>query len=272
MKSLPIEVPRETLNAIHHGPYAFHDVHAYQLTFRSDPAVVSKLVPEPLVANRRGLVSLVVAQYLGGVSTPEETIPGYDELVIGVPAKYRTPEGEELAGLYMVQLYLADRTPGSGCDPTILGLVVPGYPKRSCNWQELQRGNDRHIRVARRGEDVVGLRIVDAPLAPVSLKPASGASFLLKYIPSATEERCADVLKLNLVRGSTQLTSMAVVKVGFDGDAVRLDTGTRLPVHEVLSSMRCTMTMTPERTVELVDYLARPESSGRATHEASSLP
>lgn len=262
MKSFPIEVPKETLNAINHGPYEFRDVHAYQVTFQSDPGVVAALVPKPLVANRRGLVSLVVAQYLSGVSTPEETIAGYNELVIGVPCKYRGAGGEEIAGLYMVQLYLADRTPGSGCDPTVLGLVVPGYPKRSCDWQELQRGNTRRIRVAKRGEDVAGLRIVDTPLAPVSLAPASGASFLLKYIPSGTEERCADVLKLNLVRGSTQLTSMAAVKVAFDEERLRLDSGVLLPVKEILSAIRCTMILRPEKTTELVDYLREGAAVG----------
>lgn len=269
MKKFPMEVPLETLRAINHGPYEFPDVHAYQISFRSDPDVVRTLVPEPLVANRRGVVSVVVARYLAGVTTPDETIAGYDELVIGVPAKYRAPDGSELSGLYMVQLFLADRTPGSACDATVLGLMIPGYPKRICDWQEFQRGDARHIRVAKRGVDVASMRFQDSPLAPVSMPPVSGNSFLLKYVPSATEERCADVLKLNRVQGTTQLTSMGVARVEFEGSVLRLDTGKELPVLGVDQCMRCTMTMRPTSTTELVDYLAaaptpRPDDSGLA--------
>lgn len=259
MPPFPIRVPKETLNAINHGPYVFDDVHAYQVTFRSDPELVRSLVPEPLVANRSGQMSLVVAQYLGGVETPEERIAGYNEVVFGVPCKYTLPGGKEIKGIYMVQLYLADRTPQSGCDPTVLGLAIPGYPKRIADWQEFVRGTERHIRVAKRGRDVVGLHITDATLAPVALPPANGTSFVLKYIPSGSGERCADVLKLNQLRGSTQLTAMAQVQVTFDGGVVRLDSGTELPVLEVLSSLRCTMNMRPGATIELLDYLAAPE-------------
>ncbi len=260
MKTFPIRVPAETLNAINPGPYVFEDVHAYQVTFRSDPELVRALVPEPLVANRSGQMSLVVAQYLGGVVTPEETIAGYNEVVFGVPCKHTLPDGKEIKGIYMVQLYLADRTPQSGCDPTVLGLMIPGYPKRIAAWQEFVVGTERHLRIARRGLDVVGLRITDAPLAPVTLPPAGGSSFVLKYVPSGSDERCADVLKLNQVRGSTQLTAMSQVKVAFDDDRVCLDSGAVLPVLEVLTSLRCTMTMRPGATVELIDYLRDAEA------------
>lgn len=255
VQDFPIKVPKETLNAINHGPYQFNDVHSYQVLFQSDPELVASLVPEPLIANKQGNMGLVVAQYHGGVETPEETLPGYNEIVLGVPAKYRKPDGSEVKGMYMVQLYLADRERQSGCDPTILGLMVPGYPKRICDWQEFVQGNTRHIRIGKRGADVLGLRITDAPLVPFAMPAISGSSFVLKYIPSAAEGQCADVLKLNQLNGSTQMTSMTQVQVAFDNNEIRLDSGLVLPVKQVNMTTRCMMNMTPLGNLELIDYL-----------------
>lgn len=255
MKNFPIKVPAETLNAINHGPYKFNNVHAYTVMFQSDPELVASLVPEPLIANKHGNMGLVVAQYHGGVETPDETLPGYNEVVLGVQAKYRQPDGTEVKGLYMVSLWLADREPQSVADPTILGLMVPGYPKRVCTWQEFVQGSTRHIRVGRRGVDALALRIADAPLVPFTMPPISGSSFVLKYIPSAVEDRCADVLKLNQLDGSTQMTSMAQVQVTFDNDEIRLDSGIVIPVRKVNMTTRCMMDMWPSGNTELVDYL-----------------
>lgn len=258
MKEFPIRVPAETLHALNHGPYTFNNVHSYQVMFQSDPDLVASLVPEPLQPNRQGNMVLVVAQYLGGVETPEETFAGYNEIVLGVPAKYRRQDGSEVKGAYMVQLYLADREPQSVCEPTVLGLMIPGYAKRSCHWQEFVQGNERHIRIARRGTDVVGLRITDSPLTAMPMPAISGSSFVLKYIPSAVEDQCADVLKLNQLIGSTQMTAMSQVKVAFDNDYIRMDTGVELPVRQINMSTRCTMNLLPQGNVELIDYL-QPE-------------
>lgn len=255
MRDFPIKVPAETLNAINHGPYRFTNVHSYQVLFKSDPDLVASLVPEPLEANRGGNMGIVVAQYLDGVDTPGGRIPGYNEIVIGVPAKYRRDDGSELKGMYMVQLYLADREPQSACDPTILGLVIPGYPKRVCQWQEFVRGDTRRLRIARNGSDVLGLHIDDAAPVSVPMPPLAGTSFLLKYIPAGVADRCADVLKLNAIHGTTQLTSVAQVKVRFDDDCLRLDTGVLLPVREVTMATRGLMNMESTGSVELIDYL-----------------
>lgn len=255
MKDFPIKVPADTLNAINHGPYNFRNVHSYQVMFQSDPELVASLVPEPLIANKNGNMGLVVAQYFGGVETPEETFAGYNEIVLGVNAKYRKPDGSEVKGLYMVSLWLSDRTPQSGAEPTILGLMVPGYPKRVCNWQEFERGNERHIRIGRRGQDVMGLRIIDAPLMPLQMPPLNGSSFVLKYIPSPVEGECADLLKLYQLDGSTQMSSMAQVQVQFDNNEIRLDSGIVLPIRQVNMTTRCMMDMQPLGNTELVDYL-----------------
>jgi acetoacetate decarboxylase len=257
MKNFPIKVPADTLNAINHGPYQFNNMHAYTVMFQSDPELVASLVPEPLIANKNGNMGLVVAQYFGGVETPQETFAGYNEIVLGVNAKYRHADGTEVKGLYMVSLWLADREPQSVAEPTILGLMVPGYPKRVCHWQEFVQGNEKHIRIGRRGADAMSLRITDAPLVPVPMPPMTGASFVLKYIPSAVDERCADVLKLNQLNGSTQMTSMAQVQVRFDNNEIRLDSGVVLPVKQVNMSTRCMMDMLPLGNVELLDYLKR---------------
>lgn len=261
MKNFPIKVPAETLNALNHGPYRFNNVHSYQVMFQTDPELAASLVPEPLIANRNGNMGLVVAQYFGGVETPLETFAGYNEIVLGVNAKYKKPDGSEVKGLYMVSLWLADRTPQSVADPTILGLMVPGYPKRVCNWQEYVQGNEKHIRIGRRGADVLGLRITDAPLVPMQMPALTGSSFVLKYVPSALEDECADVLKLNQLDGSTQMTSMAQVQIRFDNDEIRLDSGTVIPVRKINMTTRCMMDMLPLGNHTLVDYL-RPLSAG----------
>jgi hypothetical protein len=255
MKEFPIKVPADTLNALNHGPYRFNNVHSYQVMFQTDPELAASLVPEPLIPNRNGNMGLVVAQYFGGVETPEETFAGYNEIVLGVNAKYRKADGSEVKGLYMVSLWLADRAPQSVAEPTILGLMNPGYPKRVCNWQEFVQGNDRHIRIGRRGQDVLGLRITDAPLVPLTMPPLSGSSFVLKYIPSAVEGECADVLKLNQLDGSTQMTSMAQVQVKFDDDRIRLDSGIVIPVRKTTMTTRCMMDMLPLGNHTLVDFL-----------------
>lgn len=255
MKDFPIKVPADTLNALNHGPYTFHNVHAYTVMFQSDPELVASLVPEPLIPNKNGNMGLVVAQYFGGVTTPQETFAGYNEIVLGVNAKYKKPDGTEVKGLYMVSLWLADREPQSVAEPTILGLMNPGYPKRVCTWQEYVKGNEKHIRIGRRGADVLGLRITDAPLMPLQMPPLSGSSFVLKFIPSAVEGECADVLKLNQLDGSTQMTSMAQVQVKFDGDEIRLDSGIVLPIRKITMTTRCMMDMQPLGNTTLVDYL-----------------
>lgn len=255
MKEFPIKVPAETLNAINHGPYQFNQVHSYQILFRSDPDLVASLVPEPLIANRSGNMGLVIAQYHGGVETPAETLPGYNEVVIGVPAKYRDGNGVEIKGLYMVQLYLSDREPLSACDPTILGLVIPGYPKRICQWQEFVQDQQRTLRVSKRATDILTLHIKDAPLAEMKMPPVAGSSFLLKYIPSANEALCADVLKLNLIEGTTEVTAMAMVEARFENNRIRLDTGVELPVQQITMATRSVFNMLPTGNRELINYL-----------------
>lgn len=63
------------------------------------------------------------------------------------------------------------------------------------------------------------------------------------------------MLKLNQLNGSTQITAMSQVQVRFENDAIRLDSGTVLPVKEISMATRCTMDMLPEGNIELIDYL-----------------
>ena len=258
MAALPIDIPADTLNAVNHGPFAFPGVHTYMITIKTEPEKLQQLVPSPLVANSDGLFVIVVAQYLNGVETPTERIAGYNEVVLVVPATYTHPDGRRERGGYTVALYLADREPQSVCDPTVLGLMLPGYPKRTCVWQESVRDGRRHLRIARRNVDVLDMVIVDAEPQPLPPNTGSGgANFVLKYVPSINRNIAADVLKLNAVRGGGGMTHAAPVEVAFNSQNVRLDSGIVLPVLGVLSAIRGYMDMgNGDESEELIDYLA----------------
>ena len=92
---------------------------------------------------------------------------------------------------------------------------------------------------------------------PIPPKTSSGAAnFILKYVPSMNPNICADVLKLNAIRGKSIFTDISQVGIFSRENFVKLYGGLSIPILEIESAFRAYMDMAEEQDVEeLIDDL-----------------
>lgn len=224
------------------GPYRFRNREYLTITYRSDPEVLRRLVPEPLEPDGSGLVSFEF------MKMPDSTGFGdYSEAGQVIPVRF----GAERGG-YQFAMYVNDLAPIAG------GRELWGFPKKMGE-PKLEPIKDALVGTL----DYNGLRIATGTmgydhkaLAPEDVRGGlAGPNFLLKIIPhvDGTARIC------ELVR-YTQ--SDLVIKGAWSGPgglqlfAHALAPVAELPVREVVRAVHIIADLTLDLGTVAYDYLA----------------
>ena len=100
------------------GPYRFYDREFIIITYRTDPAVLRALVPEPL----EPIGDTVKYEF---IRMPDSTGFGdYTETGQVIPVRFRAADGTVQEGGYVHAMYLDDHSPIAG------GREIWGFPKK----------------------------------------------------------------------------------------------------------------------------------------------
>lgn len=223
------------------GPYRFHDREYLTITYRSDPEMVHKLVPEPLQPDGDGLVKFEFMRM------PDSTGFGnYCEAGQVIPVHL----GDQHGG-YQYAMYVNDLAPIAG------GRELWGFPKKMGE-PLLHVVKDALIGTI----DYNGIRVAIGTMGykHKTLKTEevqdslAGPNFLLKIIPHVDgTPRICEIVRyhqsgLNIKGawsgpGALELFAHALAPVG------------QLPVHEVVSAMHILTDLTLDLGEVVHDYL-----------------
>jgi len=163
-------------------PYRYRDTKALNILFQTDPEILPRLVPAPLIPNP----GQPLVFYIGHFVLADYDLP-YNEAGLLVPVTY---DGE--AGLFAVVLYL------DKANPIVGGREVCGWPKKDAEEiRFVEKFGKVSAEVTRYGQRIITANfevkqkvevIADRPKAPL---------YFLKMIPSIEKGAQPDVLKLN---------------------------------------------------------------------------
>ena len=173
-------------------PYAYLDAWSLLIVFHTDPRVLRRIVPRPLVADPTGTMSLTVSRFFTcGFGS-------YHEMVLAAVAKL---EGRPVN--YCVQLVL-DNDIALGA-----GREIWGFPKKLGTVTLSEHGG-----VVRATVDRAGGRLVDAAMAVGALGGPRDLNGSLEYvnlklIPSVEQDRPPEVMQLT----STTLENFVLHKL-----------------------------------------------------------
>lgn len=155
-------------------PYKFYDREFITITYRTDPAILREVVPEPLEV----VGDTVVYEF---IRMPDSTGFGdYTETGQVIPVRFTTPTGEVQEGGYVHAMYLDDNSPIAG------GREIWGFPKK------LAKPNIRHEAETLVGTlhygtipcavATMGYKHRELDLAPVA-KAMEKPAFMIKILP-----------------------------------------------------------------------------------------
>jgi acetoacetate decarboxylase len=229
------------------GPYRFVDREYLIITYRTDPAALRRLVPEPLE------IPEPVVKY-EFIRMPNSTGFGdYTESGQVIPVRLPDGKGGGQTGGYVHAMFLDDDPPIAG------GRELWGFPKKLAN-PTLKVERDTLVGTldfgpVRIAQGTMGYKHREVPEAAI-LHALAEAGFLLKIIPhvDGTPRVC------ELVR---YFLRDVVFKGGWTGPAAlelhphALAPVADLPVLEVLSAVHLKADLTLELGEVVYDYLAR---------------
>lgn len=162
-------------------PYRYRDTRALNVLFRTDPDILSKIVPAPLVPDP----ARPAVFYIGHFQFVDYDLP-YNEAGLLAPVTYN---GEP--GFFTVVLYL-DKT-----NPIVGGREIYGWPKKDAE-EVLFAEKDGKVTA---GVTRYGNKIISATFEPAKTEFARERPkmplYFLKMIPSIEQGAPPDVLKLN---------------------------------------------------------------------------
>jgi len=225
-------------------PYRYRDTKVTNIAFKTDPAVLEKLIPPPLKPN---LVQPLVF-YIGHFQFADFELP-YHEAGLLVPVM---GEGKP-AGLFAVVLYLDQP------NPIIGGREILGWPKKTA--QQILYNEKRGkitASVLRYGRQLVTVsweakqKVTSIPARP------KDTLYMLKMIPSAEKDAPPDVLKLNsMVIDPDVIKEIRTGKATLEfGDSPFDDFLAKIPVREIVYSETIVHDFTLGYGEVVVDYLA----------------
>ena len=226
-------------------PYKFYNREFVVITYRTDPALLRALVPEPLEV----VGDTVLYEF---IRMPDSTGFGdYTETGQVIPVRFTTATGEVQEGGYVRAMYLDDHSPIAG------GREIWGFPKKLatpklCHEQETLVGT-LHYGSVLCVSATMGYKhreIDHAPLIKAMTKPA----FVIKIIPHVDcTPRICELVRYYLqdvtLKGawsgpaSLQLFEHAMCDVA------------RLPVREVVSAAHSVADLTLGLGEVVFDYL-----------------
>ena len=227
-------------------PYRFYDREYVVITYRTDPAILREVVPEPLEPNRRHR-RLRVHPHAGfhRLRRLYRDRPGD-------PGPLHHAAGEVEEGGYVHAMYLDDNSPIAG------GREIWGFPKklatpRLCHEQETLVGT-LHYGSILTVNATMGYKHVELPLDPLRVALAKPA-FMIKIIPhvDCTPRIC------ELVRYHLQDVTL---KGAWSGPAAlqlfehAMCDVARLPVREVVGASHYIADLTLGLGEVVFDYLA----------------
>ena len=226
-------------------PYRYRDTKVTNISFKTDSAILEKLVPPPLKPNP--IQPLVL--YIGHFQFADFDLP-YHEAGLLVPV---ICDGKP-AGLFAVVLYLDQP------NPIIGGREVYGWPKKVA--QQIVYNEKRGkitASVTRYGRQIITVSYeAQQKLASIPAR-SKDTIYLLKLIPTLRKDAPPDVLKLNsMVIDPDVIKELRVGKATLQfGDSPFDAFLAKIPVKEIVYSETIVHDFTLGHGEVVVDYLAR---------------
>ena len=202
-------------------PWTFKGNRGLLIIFKSDPEVLKKLVPAPLIPNADGTVAMWIGEY----KVVEPFVLPYTEFGMSITS---TLNGKSVE--YSTNLYLDD-------DAAITaGREVWGWPKKHAVMSYQQSGGKVVATVKRKGVEIV--RATFEATGDLPIKPADPLMLAnLKTIPSVRAGAKPDVQQIT---GTPVSDTVRVLKSGKATLQLRSspdDPLGKIPVKEILDAM-----------------------------------
>lgn len=228
-------------------PWRYRDCRVLVLTLRSDPEVVKRLVPPPLVPDADGIVMM----WLGEMHAVEPFELDYLEYGLGVPVEH---DGKR--GIFCTHLYLDDDTAIAG------GREIWGWPKKLAAMDFTVEDNRVTATATRKGVEIIHAEFEGGSDLPIEDLPQHFINF--KIIPSVRAGAPPDVCQLNdcpmLRRTKTLKEGKATVVLRSSS----VDALGDLPVREVLRARLSVAAIELPLGETIHDYLLSPETADNA--------
>jgi len=222
-------------------PYHYENSEYYFISFRTDPAVIRALVPEPLVPLSAGDIQIFFTRQK--VTDPVRL--SYDEVYLMIPVSF-----ENAFGGYIPVLYL-DRA-----EAIIPGRAIWGFNKTGADIRFEK--SDRHVDVTVAQMDTVIIRASFTLGEPMAHPQQSGIGSIinLKYVPSVIRDAPPEVLQLTYAKlTGNRSGQMRPGRATLEFSGSRLNPLDQIPVLEIKSAGFTENSYTLEYGEVLFDYL-----------------
>jgi acetoacetate decarboxylase len=230
------------------GPYKFYNREYINFTYRTDPARLKALVPEPLEV----VGDTVTYEF---IRMPDSTGFGdYTETGQVIPVRFKAKDGTVQEGGYVHAMYLDDEGPIAG------GREIWGFPKklatpRMCHESETIVCT-LHFGTVLCATGTMGYKHRELDHEPV-LKALAKPNFMIKIMPHVDcTPRICELVRYYLedVKLKGAWTGPGALDL-FDHALCDVS---RLPVHEVVSATHFVADLTLGLGEVVYDYLAKP--------------
>ena len=226
-------------------PYVFEGSENYFISFKSNPAVLRALVPEPLTPISNGEITIVFARHR--IVTPEKI--NYNEAYFVIPVSYGTTYGGFIPVLYLDKI--ESITPAR---------EIWGYNKVGGEFQFVEKDNKITITVNQMDSLLMKASFVlGDPFTPPE-QPQSGPAFNLKYIPSVAENAPPDVKQITISELQDRKTSkMRLGEATLEFFGSRYNPLDEIPILEIVKAGYQVRSFSMIYGEVLYDYLKKNE-------------
>ncbi len=223
-------------------PFTYEGSRVVSVTFRTSPEVIRALVPEPLVPDATGELSVAIVRHHIVAPMPLS----YYEAFLLVPVSHDGTPGQ-----YIPVLYLDDATAIIG------GREIWGFSKFGAEIQIVEQDGEVRATVQQGGVTLIDVSVRPGdPLVPIPETP-NAPVFNVKIIPSVEEGAPPDVFQLtSTTLGDRKVTALrpGVGTVSFG--STPLDPLGSIPVLEILRASWYEYAFTLDYGEVVHDYLA----------------
>ena len=229
------------------GPYKFYNREFIIIRYRTDPALLHKLVPEPLVPAG----DTVNYEF---IRMPDSTGFGdYTETGQVIPVHYKDKDGTVQEGGYVHAMYLDDEGPIAG------GRELWGFPKKLAS-PKIAVESDVLVGSLHYGSVLCASATMGYKHRPVDhdavLKGMKAPNFMLKIIPHVDgTPRICELVRYYLEDITLKEAWTGPAALGLFPHA--LCDVARLPVREVISALHFKADLTLGLGTVAFDYMAR---------------
>jgi acetoacetate decarboxylase len=228
-------------------PRTYHDSKLVNITFKTTPEALQKLVPKPMVPNADNLVSV----YFGHFNTPDYSSGDYifkgdNYLEVGFVAPVSLANQ---AGGYSLFLYL--NKPG----PAISGREIWGFPKKEADIVMTEDKGKITFTVTRQGTTIMKATFQRTEkVEPVPNRPPR-VRYNLKYIPSVRKNAPPDVMQITSYSQGNKLKELQIGKATLELGSTSVDPLGNMPVLEIVRAEYMVVDGTVDYGEVVYDYL-----------------